>query len=163
MEQISIQHAVENDLEEILKLQKDCYISEAEIYNDYEIPPLKQDIESVRKEFRNGVILKALFAGEIVGSVRGFRENSTCYIGKLIVRRDQQNKGLGTMLMKTIESCYNGCTRFELFTGFKSEKNLWLYNKLGYKEFKRDKLNDRLTLIYLEKISLPINAKKEAR
>ena len=33
---IQIQLAQQNDLEAILQLQKDCYISEAMIYNDYD-------------------------------------------------------------------------------------------------------------------------------
>lgn len=53
--------------------------------------------------------------------------------------------------MNSIENQFIHCERFELFTGFKSKKNLYLYNKLGYKEFKREKINDRLTLVYLEK------------
>ena len=32
--QVNIQLVDEQDLEEILRLQKDCYQSEAEIYND---------------------------------------------------------------------------------------------------------------------------------
>jgi hypothetical protein len=50
---IHIQQAEQNDLEAILQLQKDCYMSEAMIYNDFEIQPLKQDLESLTKEFKN--------------------------------------------------------------------------------------------------------------
>ena len=53
--------------------------------------------------------------------------------------------------MDSIELIFKDCNRFELFTGFKSEKNFHLYNKLGYKEFKQQKLNDNLVLVYLEK------------
>jgi hypothetical protein len=65
---------------------------------------------------------------------------------------DFQNKGIGRLLLDAIESTFKDCQRFELFTGFKSQKNLYLYNKLGYKEFKRQIINDNLTMIYLEKI-----------
>jgi GNAT superfamily N-acetyltransferase len=152
MMQIDILKANQNDLETILQLQKDCYLSEAEIYNDYNIPPLQQDLKSLENEFKNTTILKAVINGEIVGSVRGFVENETAYIGKLIVKKDFQNKGIGRLLLDSIESFFKDCNRFELFTGIKSEKNLYLYNKLGYKEFKRQLINDNLTMIYLEKI-----------
>jgi len=40
--------------------------------------------------------------------------------------------GLGHKMMDSIETIYKDCKRFELFTGFKSKKNLHLYYKLGY-------------------------------
>jgi hypothetical protein len=41
-------------------LQKDCYISEVQLYHDFEICPLKQDIGSFEKEFGTSIILKGL-------------------------------------------------------------------------------------------------------
>jgi GNAT superfamily N-acetyltransferase len=152
--QIEILQASQNDLEAILQLQKDCYLTEAGIYNDYSIQPLLQDFESLENEFKNSTILKGVIHGEIVGSVRGFAENGTSYIGKLIVKKDFQNNGIGRMLLETIESTFKDCNRFELFTGFKSEKNLYLYNKQGYREFKRQVINDNLTMVYLEKANI---------
>lgn len=148
---IDILEAEQDDLKAILQLQKDCYLTEAEIYNDYEIQPLKQDINSLVDEFKHSTILKAVLNGEIIGSVRGYIEQDILYIGKLIVKREYQNKGIGRLLLGSVESFGNGCSRFELFTGMKSEKNLHLYIKQGYTEFKRQYITDNLTLIYLEK------------
>lgn len=39
------------DALEILTLQKVCYQSEAEIYPDYNIPPLIQTLEEIESEF----------------------------------------------------------------------------------------------------------------
>lgn len=150
--QINILKAQKSDLPTILQLQKDCYLSEAEIYKDFQIQPLTQDLESLEKEFENSIILKSVMNGEIVGSIRGYVSDDTAYIGKLIVRSDHQNKGIGRQLMDAIELSFADCKRIELFTGFKSEKNLYLYNKLGYKEFKSKIMDVNLTLVYLEKI-----------
>ena len=76
----------------------------------------------------------------------------TAYIGKLIVSEEFQNKGIGSMLLHAIESSLHNCNRYELFTGNKSQKNLYLYTKLGYKEFNQQIINNTVTLIYLEKI-----------
>jgi len=149
--QIDILKASKSDLEAILQLQKECYMSEAEIYNDYNILPLQQDLKSLENEFENYTILKCIINGEIVGSVRGFVEDETSYIGRLIVKNDFQNKGIGRQLLDSIESTFKDCNRFELFTGHKSQKNLYLYKKLGYKEFKQEMVNKNLTIIYLEK------------
>ena len=149
---IDILQAEQGDLETILQLQKECYLSEAEIYNNYEIQPLKQNIELLLQEFEKSVILKALMNGKIVGSIRGYKDNGTAYIGKLIVKNDCQNKGIGRMLLEEMELNFKDCNRFELFTGCKSQKNLYLYDKLGYEEFKRQIVDEDVALIYLEKV-----------
>jgi GNAT superfamily N-acetyltransferase len=148
---IDILVADKNDLESILQLQKECYLSEAEIHNYYDIPPLNQDLNSIENDFCNMTFIKGLFDYQIIASVCGYRKDETCYIGRLIVKEKFQNKGIGRLLMNTIENKFKDCKRFELFTGFKSQKNLYLYNKLGYKEFKRHEINEKLTLVYLEK------------
>jgi hypothetical protein len=53
--------------------------------------------------------------------------------------------------MKHLEVFYSQAARFELFTGHKSLRNLYLYKKLGYGEFKRERVNDHLWLVYMEK------------
>ena len=53
--------------------------------------------------------------------------------------------------MRAIELHFPTVKRFELFTGNESEKNLSFYEKLGYVPFKKQLVNERLTLIFLEK------------
>jgi hypothetical protein len=53
--------------------------------------------------------------------------------------------------MISIEEVFESTKRFELFIGHKSIKNIYLYQKLGYGEFKRMPVNDSLTMVYLEK------------
>jgi hypothetical protein len=48
------------DAKDILDLQKLAYQSEAQIYNDYTIPPLTQSLEEIRDDFEKQVFLKAL-------------------------------------------------------------------------------------------------------
>jgi ribosomal protein S18 acetylase RimI-like enzyme len=48
------------DAEEILALQKLAYQSEAEIYQDYTIPPLIQTLKEINTEFKNHIFLKAV-------------------------------------------------------------------------------------------------------
>ncbi len=149
--EVAILKAKQADLQKILQLQKDCYLTEAEIYNDFQIQPLKQDFNSLLKEFENSIILKAEINGNIIGSVRGHVDKKTGFIGKLIVEKKYQNKGIGRLLLDKIEKEFKNCIRFELFTGQQSMKNIYLYNKVGYQEFKQQTINEKLTLIYLEK------------
>jgi GNAT superfamily N-acetyltransferase len=147
---MSIGKASMEDAEEILALQKLAYRSEAEIHNDYTIPPLHQTLGDIRTQFENHVFLKAQLDSQIVGSVRAIIKKDSCFIGRLIVEPTLQNKGIGQQLMNKIETIQDA-PRYELFTGYKSEKNLYLYNKLGYREFRREIINDRLTLVFMEK------------
>jgi len=149
--QINISQVNKSDLETILSLQKKCYLAEAELYNDFTIQPLQQDLLSLENEFENSIILKYEINGAIIGSIRGYIENGIVYIGKLFVKNDFQNKGIGSELLKAIESQFNDAQRFELFTGYKSQKNLYLYKKQGYKEFKQQTISDTIVLLYLEK------------
>jgi len=139
------------DAEEILALQKLAYQSEAALVGDYSIPPLTQTLEDLQGCFGEWTILKIVQGRRIVGSVRGMVQDGTGHIGRLIVHPSYQRRGLGTRLMQEIESRLRVATRLELFTGEKSKGNIRLYERLGYRIFRRKKESDRLTLVYMEK------------
>ena len=146
-----IERATLEDATEILALQHQAYQSEAALYNDLTISPLTETLEALRADFGDHIVLKATIDGTIIGSVRAQLRLDTCYIGRLLVHPDWQNRGIGTQLMHAVEQACSAATRLELFTGHKSERNLYLYRKLGYREFKRERVHDALTLIYMEK------------
>jgi len=151
-----IAKAEKSDLHAILHLQKLAYQSEAQLVNDFSIPPLTQTIEGITEDFNNGIILKAFKEdkeNEIIGSVRGRSFENTLYIGRLIVNPLFQNQGIGTSLLSCIESLYSNM-RYELFTSDRSSKNISLYIKNGYTEFKREPLNENINLVFLEKFGL---------
>jgi len=139
-----------DDLPKILDLQKLAYLSEAKLLNDYTIQPLVQTLQELETEFENNTILKMVENDKIIGSVRAHEKNNRVYIGKLMVHPDYQNNGYGTKLLLAIEALYKNKI-FELYTSGKSEKNIKLYIKNGYKEFKREKVSDNLEMVYMEK------------
>lgn len=148
---ILIEKAEKDDLEEILELQYLAYQSEAKLFGNMDIPPLKQTIEEVHDEFQKGVILKAVDdRGVIIGSVRAYQGGGTVYIGKLMVHPKMQKKGIGTKLLLEIENEYPN-QRYELFTSTRSERNIALYQKLGYKIFDEKQVTEELRFVYMEK------------
>ena len=148
---ILIKKAQKEDLEKILELQYLAYQSEAKLFGNMDIPPLKQTIEELYNEFQKGTILKALDdIGVIIGSVRAYQENGTVYIGKLMVHPEMQRKGIGTKLLLEIEREYPN-QRYELFTSTKSISNIRLYERLGYKIFKEETVSQELQFVYLQK------------
>lgn len=148
---MKIERATISDAKEILVLQRLAYQSEAEIYKDFTIPPMVQTLEGLEKDFGNQFFLKALMDGKIIGSVRAYEKDGTCSIGRLIVHPDFQNQGIRKKLMNEIEKIFITCQRFELFTGDRNGRNIYLYQKLGYKIFKTSKITDQITIVYLEK------------
>ena len=154
MNQIEIFRAILEDAVEILSLQRLAYQSEAQIYNDWTIPPLLQTAEEIKNEFNTPGFLKAVSEHSIIGSVRARIMGTTCHIGRLIVHPKWRNRGIGTRLMTEVEIMHRDAARFELFTGSHSTGNLHLYHKLGYKEFRREQLSSKVELVYLEKIAI---------
>jgi ribosomal protein S18 acetylase RimI-like enzyme len=148
---IEIRRAVAGDAAEILALQKLCYRSEAALTDDFEIPPLTQDLASLERDFAAQLFLKAVDGGRLIGSVRAYQRDGTCHVGRLIVHPEVQNRGIGTRLMHEIEALFPHATRLELFTGEKSERNITLYRKLGYRAFKTERLSPRTMMLFMEK------------
>ena len=148
---INIRHANIADAEEILELQNLAYQSEAIIYNDWSIPPLTQTLEEIKDEFTENTFLKACESDTIIGSVKVSINNENYEIGRVIVHPDLQGKGIGTQLMLAVEAEFPMAKRFELFTGSKSVRNIYFYEKLGYKIFTRKQLSELVELVFMEK------------
>ena len=149
---VIVQPAELADAAVILELQKLAYHEEAAIYDEFGIPPLTQTLDGMRADLDRQTCLKATVDGRVVGSVRAYLSEGTCFVGRLIVHPDIQNRGIGTRLMNEIEHLFSHAARFELFTGHLSQRNLYLYDKLGYRPFKQERISDALTLVYLEKV-----------
>ena len=140
------------DLQEILQLQYLAYQSEAALFGSKDIPPLKQTLDEVIAEFREGIILKMVDENDvIIGSVRAKESNGTVYIGKLMVHPDHRCNGYGARLLAEIERYYPE-KRYELFTSTRSIDNIRLYQRMGYREFDRRSMDDRLDFVYMEKV-----------
>lgn len=148
---ITIERADINDLQKILDLQYLAYQSEAKLFNDSNIPPLRQTLAELESEYQNGIVLKAVDEHNvIIGSVRARYDRGTVYIGKLMVHPEKQGLGIGTQLLFAIENEYLK-QRYELFTSSKSTKNIELYKNLGYQIFREEQITDELIFVYLEK------------
>ena len=150
---MDVEEAKLGDAEEILALQKAAYESEGYLYEDFTLPPLTQTLAEIREDFERQLFLKAVEegTGEIVGSVRAYEKEGACYVGRLIVRPDRQDRGIGSLLLREIEERFAQAERFRLFTGHRSEKPLHIYAQKGYSVYRTEPVHDHLTLVYLEK------------
>jgi len=140
-----------NDLPVILSLQKLCYSENALRYNNDRITPMIQTQKEIEKEFNSYLFLKVLNEASIIGSIRAEEREGTCFIGRIFVHPNFQNQGIGTSLMKTVEDRFSHLSRYELFTGYKDDKNIYLYKKLGYTVYKEIRRNDGIIFYFMEK------------
>jgi len=150
----TISLATFRDLDKILVLQRIAYQSEAALIGDYTIPPLTQTICEIQDEFGHTRFLKAEIENRIVGSVRAEVQEGTCFVKRLIVHPDFQNRGIGSSLLTAIEQDYLLVERYELFTGKESKSNHIFYTSRGYCPFKEEHVNEKLTFVYYEKMNL---------
>jgi len=151
----AIEIALKQDLPEILQLQKKSFMQVATLYGLDSIPPTRQTPEEILEECfspdRPSIVLKLVLDGKIVGSVRAYEQDGTAYINKLMVDPDYQRRGFAKKLMKAIESCYGG-RRKELFTGSRIERNIRMYESLGYRKYSEKEFDTVTTLVYMEKV-----------
>jgi ribosomal protein S18 acetylase RimI-like enzyme len=140
-----------DDAAEILALQQLAFQREAALNGDWSLPPLTQTLSEIEAEFATRTFLKACQDGRIIGSVRAWLQDGTCTIVRLAVHPDCQRQALGTQLVHAIEAEFPVAERFELFTGSKSEGNIRLYGRLGYRVFRTGKLAERVEIVFMEK------------
>jgi ribosomal protein S18 acetylase RimI-like enzyme len=154
--EIQFEPATSKDAEDILRIQKLAFQSEAEIHNNFNIPPLIQSLDSVYNDFSSFEFYKALYGGKIVGTIKiQLLDKHKLWIGRLVVDPEYQNRGIGKFMMSEIESRYKFVKIFELFTGEKSARNIKFYKALGYRitEYFHEPEHENIILVKMVKYS----------
>ena len=148
---MNIERADVGDAVAILALQRLAYQREAQRYHDPALPPLRQTLAELAAEFETHVILKAILDGAIIGSVRAYRADGICHIGRLMVHPRLRRQGIGTALVRHIEAHFPDVARFQIFTGARSAANIRLYRRLGYEVVASETVNDRVSIVIMAK------------
>ncbi|HOO85355.1 MAG TPA: GNAT family N-acetyltransferase [Prolixibacteraceae bacterium] len=143
------------DFAEIMEIQKKAFLSEAELYHNFNIQPLTQTLEDMIEECKDKVVLKAVIDGKIVGSVRAKLDEDNCWVNKLIVLPEYQRKGIGKSLLFNIETFFPRAKKFILATGSNSKSNIKLYEKIGYKIVSKENFSDGVEAVIMEKLAYP--------
>ena len=150
---MEIRLAQVEDAAAILALQKLAYQNTARLYDGPVISPMTQTLENLAADFERTIFLKMQTPQQqIVGSVRGFQVGSTVFVERLIVDPSYQRRGIASALVQQFEAHFTDAQRFELYAGEKNEQAVRLCQKLGYRELKRERMNNRRTHIFMEKL-----------
>ncbi|WP_310962861.1 tRNA (guanosine(37)-N1)-methyltransferase TrmD [Nocardioides terrisoli] len=126
--------AVPADAGELLTLQLACWVAEQQANPDVTVPALHESLADVRAWLGTHTVLVVRAAGRLVGGVRGMLTGETWEVGRLMVAPDLRGRGLGRELLARIEALAPAeATRFVLFTGAGSSRNLRMYQRAGYR------------------------------
>jgi len=148
---LKITKADENDLPEILTLQRLAFYEVGVRYNDMNTTPLPQTLDELTAESKGQVFLKAVYRDRIIGAIRGRLDGNVCRISKVMVHPDHQGRGIGRKLMAAIENEFD-VNVYELRTGHLDEITISLYMKLGYVlTGEKEKISDTLWFVRMRK------------
>jgi len=132
---LELRLATPADAGELLTLQRACWVQEALANEILSIPALHESLEEVRAWMQDWTVFVLRSEGRLVGAIRGRLSRSGAWdIGRLMVAPDLQGRGLGRMLLEHIEAAAPpDVTLLRLFTGARSDDNLRMYKKAGYR------------------------------
>lgn len=136
---VDIRPATLDDAGEILTVQRAAWVSEAQLHDAPNMPPLTQTLDGVREDIKNQIVLVAYDGHRIVGTVRAQLYRDSWHIGRLGAVPDRQGQGIGSVLLAAIEAnAPTEAVAFELFTGPKSVRNIAFYERRGYRRVPGD-------------------------
>ncbi len=144
----------QDDAGELLTIRRAAFVTEAQLYDDPNIPPLTQTMDELRADLAdpNVVTLGAWAGHRLVGSIRVAIEGTKATLGRLAVVPDLQGHGIGTQLLLAIPPHLPpGTSEVWVFTGKDSVQNIAMYTKHGYQHEYDDVAGD-LTYAYLRRI-----------
>ena len=134
---LDVSVATRGDLPELLVLQRACWVGEGRLAGSFDIPPLAENPADLVAALDDWTTWVARSGGRLVASVRGrvSRDDPTQWeTGRLMVVPDLGGRGIGRALLAHAESAApTDVTRFWINTGARSERNLRIYRKAGYR------------------------------
>lgn len=135
--------------EEVLNIQIPSYMVEAEIIDFYEIPPLKDTVETLQQ--CRETFFGYYISEELCGAISIKVEKDVMDIHRLIVHPKYFRKGIAKMLLDFIESQFEGIETIIVSTGSKNTPAVNFYEKNGFSKIGETRVNERLSLTAFKK------------
>src|SRR5690625_1433489 len=139
--------------EELLNVQIPAYKVEAEIINFYEIPPLKDTIDTLQR--CGETFYGYYFNQELCGAISVKVEKTEMNIIRLIVHPKHFRKGIARMLLTFVESNEKGIETIVVSTGSQNTPAIKFYEKSGFLKVGETKVNEHLSLAVFKKKIAP--------
>jgi ribosomal protein S18 acetylase RimI-like enzyme len=146
--EIVIRRTFVEEAEGILEVQKLAFNEDLETYKDYETSPATEPIKKLLYKINKNFHYTILILDSIIGGAElRLDSESECYINRIFLLPEFQNKGLGTQIMTYFENEFPKVEKWTLCTPHKNYRNHHFYEKLGYKKVGEHKVMEGLNLI----------------
>ncbi|KAB1662512.1 GNAT family N-acetyltransferase [Pseudoclavibacter chungangensis] len=123
-----------DDVDELIVLQRACWVQEAIANDTLDTPPLHETREDVLADAAQWDTVVVRVGHRLVAAVRGRLDGDAWDVGRLMVAPDLAGRGVGSALLELAESLApSEATHFALFTGARSERNIRTYERAGYR------------------------------
>ncbi len=133
----------------ILKLQIPSYMVEATLINFYDIPPLKDKVETLQN---CGERFFGYYIGnELCGAISFKVEGKTLDIHRLTVNPKHFRKGIANQLLRFIEEQVEGIEKLIVSTGSENKPAVEFYLNRGFTIEKLVQVSEQLSLTCFEK------------
>ncbi|WP_090013063.1 GNAT family N-acetyltransferase [Lentzea albidocapillata] len=117
-----------------MTVQRAAYLDEARRYGAWDLPPLVETLDEIRRHLGDGTPAFGAFDGaRLVGSVRSRVDGERMEVARLAVAPDVQGGGVGRRLLEAISERAPAQVRVVwLFTGAESDGNIGFYESAGF-------------------------------
>jgi ribosomal protein S18 acetylase RimI-like enzyme len=140
---------------ELLTLQRASFVTEAQLYDDPNLLALRQTLDEVTAELDDPAVICLGIRdehGRLIASIRARIARETADVAQLVVAPDQQGHGFGTQLLTELERRLPAqVTTLRLYTGDRSDGNLRLYRRAGFKETHREPTSTAFHHVHMTK------------
>lgn len=135
--------------EQIVDLQKQAYILEAELIDFYDIPPLKDTIDTLKQ---CDEIFYGYYADDVLAGLISYKlEEEVLDIYRVAVRPEYFRRGIARQMIEFVGSINNGIKRIIVSTGLKNQPAVSLYLRLGFKKVREVEVTEDVYIACFEK------------
>lgn len=153
---LELQLAEEEDLEIILKLQREAFKGLLTQYEDYDMSPDSQGISNILRRFKQASTeyLLIKYVDQNIGAVRIIKnENEGAIdISPMFISSSFQGLGLAQKVFDLIEDRFSWAKTLKLETILQEEKLCCLYEEMGFEKTGLvNEIKDGMSFVYYEK------------
>jgi RimJ/RimL family protein N-acetyltransferase len=151
--EVRIKRTKLDEVEKLLAIQKEAFAEDYVLYEDHDSTPVNETAEKLMENIERFFHYTIWLGNDIIGAI-DIRplDDSRLRLSKLFLGTEFQNKGLGSKLIKLIESEFPLIKDWSLYTPYLNKRNHHFYEKLGYIKIGEVQITEKLQLFKYEKI-----------
>ena len=161
---VRLERATKADAEAIWDMQVKAFAPLLEKYQDYDTNPANEKMDRVIARINHpaGGFYKIVHGDMLAGAICAYWKGSETeyWISPMFISPEFQGKGIAQSALRLIESTFPQAVTWELWTIREEERNLHLYEKMGYRKLGEEQiLNEKASLVHYIKITGAENKK----